>query len=77
MLQAFALGDVAAVADHAIAEQLLPVDGPRERHQQELVDLDDATIHPLNDQVTKKRMVRTASNPRLPPFNLINCNVYD
>jgi hypothetical protein len=39
--------------------------------------IDDATIHALNDQEAKKKMMPTASIPRLPPFNLINCNLYD
>jgi hypothetical protein len=39
--------------------------------------VDDATIHALDDQEAKKKMMPTASNPRLPPSNLINCNLYD
>jgi len=39
--------------------------------------VDDASIHTLNDQEAKKKMMPTASNARLPPFNLINCNLYD
>ena len=39
--------------------------------------MDDATIHALNDQEAKKKMMPTASNPRLPPFNLINCILCD
>ncbi len=31
MVQAFALGDVAAAANHAVVEQLLPIKGPRQR----------------------------------------------
>ncbi len=34
--------------------------------------MDDATIHALNDQEAKKKMMPTVSNPRLLPFNLIN-----
>ena len=37
--------------------------------------VDDATIHALNDQEAKKKMIPTASLPRLEPFNLINCNL--
>jgi hypothetical protein len=39
--------------------------------------VDDATIHALDDQEAKKRMMPMASNPRLLPFNLINCKLYD
>ncbi|MBS3958508.1 MAG: hypothetical protein KGZ52_03795 [Xanthomonadaceae bacterium] len=39
--------------------------------------MDDATIHALSDQEAKKKMIPTASNPRLLPSNLINCNLYD
>ena len=39
VVQAFALRDLAPTADHTIVEQLLPVEGPRQRHQQGLVDL--------------------------------------
>jgi hypothetical protein len=39
--------------------------------------VDDATIHALNDQEAKKKMMPTALNSRLLPFNLINCNLYD
>ena len=39
--------------------------------------VDDATIHALDDQEAKKKMMPTASNPRLLPSNLINCNLYD
>jgi len=39
--------------------------------------VDHATIHALNDQEAKKKMMPTASNPRLLPSNLINCNLYD
>jgi len=39
--------------------------------------VDDATIHALDDQEAKKKMMPTASNPRLLLYNLINCNLYD
>jgi hypothetical protein len=39
--------------------------------------IEGAVIHVLNDQEAKKKMMPTASNPRLLPFNLINCNLYD
>ena len=39
--------------------------------------VDDITIHALNDQEAKKKIMPTASFPRLEPFNLINCNLYD
>ena len=39
--------------------------------------MDDAIIHALNDQEAKKKMMPTASTPRLLPFNLINCSLYD
>jgi hypothetical protein len=39
--------------------------------------VDDATIHALDDQEAKKKMMPTASNPRLLPSNLINCYLYD
>jgi len=39
--------------------------------------IDDATIHALNDQEAKKKMMPTASNPRLVAFNLINCSLCD
>jgi len=38
VVQAFALGDFAAAADYAVVEQLLPVEGPRQCHQQGLVN---------------------------------------
>lgn len=38
---------------------------------------DHATIHALDDQEAKKKMMPTASNHRLLPSNLINCNLYD
>ena len=39
--------------------------------------IDDASIHALNDQAAKKKMMPTASNPRLVAFNLINCSLCD
>jgi len=39
--------------------------------------VDHVTIHALNDQEAKKKMMPTASKARLLPFNLINCNLYD
>ena len=39
--------------------------------------VDDATSRALDDQEAKKKMMPTASNPRLLPPNLINCNLYD
>jgi len=39
--------------------------------------IDDTTIHALSDQEAKKKLMLTASNPRLPLFNPINCNFYD
>lgn len=39
--------------------------------------MDDAPIQALNDQEAKKKMMPTASNARLVPFNLINCNLCD
>jgi hypothetical protein len=39
--------------------------------------VDHATIHALNDQEAKKKMMPTASNPRLVAFNLINCSLCD
>lgn len=41
VVQAFALCDLAAAADHAVVEQLLPLESPRQCHQQALVDLGD------------------------------------
>jgi hypothetical protein len=35
--------------------------------------MDDGTIHALNDEEAKKKIMLTASLPRLEPFNLINC----
>ena len=39
--------------------------------------VDDATIHALNDQEAKKKIMPPASFPRREPFNLINCNLCD
>lgn len=39
--------------------------------------IDDTPIHALSDQEAKKKMIPMASSPRLLPFNLINCNLYD
>lgn len=39
VVQAFALGDLGAAGHHAVVEQLLPVEGPRQRHQQGLIVL--------------------------------------
>jgi hypothetical protein len=39
VVQTFALGDLASAGHHAVVEQLLPVERPRQRHQQGLVVL--------------------------------------
>jgi len=38
---------------------------------------DDTTIHALNDQEAKKKIMPTTSLARLEPFNLINYNICD
>jgi hypothetical protein len=65
VVQAFALGDLAAAGHHAVVEQLLPVERPGQRHQQGRVVLHGDLVRRLDLAIRPRHHLAGAALPDL------------